>query len=1133
MHHWIKKFTSAACLILGCALSIDVAQANITTPFPGANTTQTVTNILNPLTHVSTFESIGLYWSPQAVPNQVCAVQYRIAGLGGAWNKAMNLWFDGRALAGRPAEYRGSIIGLISGTQYEIKTTLTDGTTYTILADTMNETFPIGEVVFLPKISNASLAITSGGTASAYKLYTFDPANGSAMIDVNKTADTDITVSAPYVIIRGLMLKGAKADGIRLVNGAHHVVIENNDISDWGSPIQFGGYATDGDKSSNNVATIPYGGPQWMQIDLGTSQDVTKVSLWHYWADSRTYHDVIVQVAEDAFFGSGVTTVFNNDTDNSSKLGAGSDAEYIESSAGKTIIFPPVRARYVRFWSNGYIRPGGAGGNATYAEVEAYAGSVNLALGKVPTFSYGAGLGVNNNGGIRGVYLDRTIKDIIIQRNKIHDPTYTNNSWDFDHPAGPSGIVFEQDGGGHNIFRYNEITTSNGNYYLDVMTGGENFSYGGMPGPDSDVYGNIATHAYDDGLEMEGGGMNVRVWGNYVDQTATGISSATVSLGPLYIFRNVYNKSHHLYYKPYPDNLKFVKRSLDQDDRLGFGKTGDNLGFGGGKRYVFHNTLLQTPQDPAQGQFPLGAGDGLDPSGSPPDGGITNTETRNNIFHIWKDASAGWWSIYDAPHSPTNSFDFDLHNGGIYAYAGAETNGILGKPIYAPNNGWISGAGGQYALDPSSPGYHTAVAMPNFNDSTSTPDIGAHQSNTPPMAFGVGVARNLIRDGDMSLADTVLWTPIGTPTLLEKKELGSNRRLHIIGNVGTGVAQEIKDFVPGVAYRYSIAVYLVSGKARAQLYQNGQQQQDLYRVATPGTGWQIFSGVYTPTSGTLTLRIFADDSVGLSEFYVDEAALQSTRIIPVNTASGSNINVAPVDAASGSQAVALSFASVSAGGITTTALGIAVPAPPATQSHCAQPVTFDAFTTTQYSGSVTVCADPAALGSTCGPNAALWHWNGSQWEKLAAPANAPAGKICGVSSTLSTFALFALTQTAQSITFNTIGNYTLGAAPFTVQAMSSSGLSVSIVSVAPQVCSAVANTVTLLTPGTCVLQASQAGDTNYKAAPLVVQSFNIAAMSTTANVDGDAPTLPQWAMLMLAAILMLSAMRRRVPGRIS
>lgn len=45
--------------------------------------------------------------------------------------------------------------------------------------------------------------------------------------------------------------------------------------------------------------------------------------------------------------------MFNNDANNSSGLGAGTDAEYAETASGKTIPVSSVNARYVRFWANG------------------------------------------------------------------------------------------------------------------------------------------------------------------------------------------------------------------------------------------------------------------------------------------------------------------------------------------------------------------------------------------------------------------------------------------------------------------------------------------------------------------------------------------------------------------------------------------------------------------------------------------------------------------------------------------------------------------------------------------------------------------------------------------------------------
>ena len=78
-------------------------------------------------------------------------------------------------------------------------------------------------------------------------------------------------------------------------------------------------------------------GPQWVQIDLGTSRALSAILAWHYHSQARIYRDVMVLVSDDPAFKTGVTTVFNNDHDNSSKMTAGKDKEYIEVAEGKLI----------------------------------------------------------------------------------------------------------------------------------------------------------------------------------------------------------------------------------------------------------------------------------------------------------------------------------------------------------------------------------------------------------------------------------------------------------------------------------------------------------------------------------------------------------------------------------------------------------------------------------------------------------------------------------------------------------------------------------------------------------------------------------------------------------------------------
>ncbi|MEI6819148.1 MAG: hypothetical protein WCL19_06060 [Verrucomicrobiota bacterium] len=113
-------------------------------------------------------------------------------------------------------------------------------------------------------------------------------------------------------------------------------------------------YVTDGEKDAGEGYFLELSnGLQWVQIDLEQQADIQAVWLWHFHSQRRAYHDVIVQISDDPAFGSGVTTVFNNDFDDSAKLGKGSDAPYIESQYGLLIPVKALKGRYVRLYSQG------------------------------------------------------------------------------------------------------------------------------------------------------------------------------------------------------------------------------------------------------------------------------------------------------------------------------------------------------------------------------------------------------------------------------------------------------------------------------------------------------------------------------------------------------------------------------------------------------------------------------------------------------------------------------------------------------------------------------------------------------------------------------------------------------------
>src|SRR3954452_20203370 len=139
----------AALLVLAGGLYAGVAPANAAA---------------SPATLISTFTSVSVYWAPTGGGPQVSAsVSYRPLG-SAPWTRGADLWFDDRALSGRPPEYRGSIVGLSAGTSYEVKLTLDGSASVTQPVQTWAETFPIGKVIELPANSTTPIDVQEVGS---------------------------------------------------------------------------------------------------------------------------------------------------------------------------------------------------------------------------------------------------------------------------------------------------------------------------------------------------------------------------------------------------------------------------------------------------------------------------------------------------------------------------------------------------------------------------------------------------------------------------------------------------------------------------------------------------------------------------------------------------------------------------------------------------------------------------------------------------------------------------------------------------------------------------------------------------------------------------------------------------------
>ncbi len=327
-----------------------------------------------------------------------------------------------------------------------------------------------------------------------------------------------------------------------------------------------------------------------------------------------------------------------------------------------------------------------------------------------------------------GIFAEAGTGNLTIQRNLIEDPRGASNDWETGHPDGPQGIsIIESQGG--NVIRFNDIVSTEDHGFNDGIGGGNNFSFTGNINRDSDIHGNIIRNAWDDAIESEGGNMNVRIWGNFIHFFYNGIATASTSKGPLYIFRNVSRES----------------RSGHRNNIGGaLIKTGERNEFGGGRRYIFHNTILQ----------PGGVFNVFSSHVNP------DCITRNNIFDVPGRLAT------DIEKDPSSDYDFDYFSGTAKGRTAAEEHGIkftttpAGTRLYTssynlefyPRSSINSIKWGKYPYefgdrkleitDPvvwiNNPLIDSGTLLRGFNDDFSgkAPDLGAFETGSPPLQFG-------------------------------------------------------------------------------------------------------------------------------------------------------------------------------------------------------------------------------------------------------------------------------------------------------------------------------------------------------------------------------------------------------------
>lgn len=137
-----------------------------------------------------------------------------------------------------------------------------------------------------------------------------------------------------------------------------------------------------------------------------------------------------------------------------------------------------------------------------------------------------------------GIAVHNGAERIRVERNFIHSPRGSANSWRHGHPHGATGISLSNPLG-NIVVRDNDIIGSERHWWNDGIEGEYNSYVTGGPHRDSDIVGNTVAFANDDGIELDGGQRNVRCVGNLFRWTYCGVSCAPNLRGPSYVYRNV------------------------------------------------------------------------------------------------------------------------------------------------------------------------------------------------------------------------------------------------------------------------------------------------------------------------------------------------------------------------------------------------------------------------------------------------------------------------------------------------------------------------------------------------------------------------------------------------------------------
>jgi hypothetical protein len=416
----------------------------------------------------------------------------------------------------------------------------------------------------------------------------------------------------------------------------------------------------------------------------------------------------------------------------------------------------------------------------------------------------------------------------LIQYN--HFDNHNNDYGDNRHRANGVCLGFWQgysdDHGGPGpgtVIRYNTFDGTADRGLGDAVGGQRNDDIRDGLFKDADCYGNYVVNTNSEGIEVEGGDINVRVWDNWIQSTYTsGVGFAPVKIGPLYVFRNT--------------NFDPVERQ-EIAIKCGWGKDY------GGRAYVYHNTFWLT-RSSRYGISDWGGG-----------GGVSNHVYRNNIVVCAKwPINLGQGPVHDFDMDYDCLFDFnsdiaqfrfnDVYYDGLpelQTGTGQEMYGISSEPLFTdPDNNDLT-------LQEDSPCIDAGEIIVGFNDPDgpypyvgSAPDVGCFEYPSYYLSLNVTPPGLLTMGGAGWYA---AGTKVTTETSPETIPTGSGTRyvfmtwlVDDIERVGNPISVTM-DSPHRVAAHYKTQHYLAAESEYGELQETGWY--DDATLVTTGTASEL------------------------------------------------------------------------------------------------------------------------------------------------------------------------------------------------------------------------------------------------------------------------------------------------------